>query len=191
MKRPKIPYRRPRIQKKIIRINFLSSRSRFFNSVNPFDNFVELACTSQGCGCFLADTKITLANGKTKKISDIRSNDQVLSYDTNNKLCVTNKVQRLLIHNDVSDSYILINDGLKVTKNHRLWVNNSSWKRVDELRIGDILLSINNKIIKVESMKLIKQNSIIYNLHLIHEPHNFFAKGILAHNGDVPNEKGL
>lgn len=123
-----------------------------------------------------------MADGTTKDIKDIKSGDRVMSYDFARSRLVPNMVVEAYIHPD-NPGYLRINDQLEVTGNHRLWVNDAKWARADELKVGDSLLGQNNENVIVESIESVTQSGTVYNLHLAGSNHNYFADGILAHNG--------
>lgn len=123
-----------------------------------------------------------MANGTTKNIEDVKSGDKVMSFDFGSDKLVTNEVVETYVHPE-NDSYLLINGGTGVTGNHRLWTNNSEWKRADQLILGDNLQDKNGDNITVASIENVTKTGQVYNLHLLSENHNYFADGILAHNG--------
>ncbi|MBL8012234.1 MAG: hypothetical protein JNN05_00155, partial [Candidatus Omnitrophica bacterium] len=131
--------------------------------------------------CFLAGTKISMADGTTKSIEDVKIGDAVVSYDEKKMAKVTAKVTEMF-DGESAKEYLLINGHLKVTANHKFY-SKGDWVEIGKLKEGDILLDENlkeiaiNKIEKVES-----QNSIqVYNLEVEGE-HNYYADGILVHN---------
>ena len=123
-----------------------------------------------------------MADGTEKNIEDIKSGDMVMSFDFENGRLVANQVVETYIHPE-NKSYLLINGQTGVTGNHRLWVNNSVWKRADQLVLGDNLQGQHGESVPVVSIENISKVGQVYNLHLLSENHNYFADGILAHNG--------
>lgn len=132
--------------------------------------------------CFLAGTKVLMADGHNKEIEAIKNNDEVASYDFVNKKLVNKKVVVSVNHVDYSGGYFLINNLLKVTGNHPLWVNNKKWTKADEVKIGDILLSSNKQSIIVHSVNYVRGVYTVYNLSIEGPYHNYFAENILVHN---------
>src|SRR5262245_9261458 len=67
-----------------------------------------------GGGCFLAGTRITMADGTKKPIEEIEVGDVVLAYDKASGEMKPDPVKRL--HTPVTvDSYLLVNDHLRIT----------------------------------------------------------------------------
>lgn len=179
-------YKKPMIHKKKIRVKLLTANRRFFDSINHFidDSSVYLV---QYCGfaCFPADVKICLANGTTKMIQNIIPGDSIPSYNFKKGVLIKNKVVEKIVHPNFEGGYLIINDKLKVTNNHPVFVNKSVWKRADKLTIGDTLLGMQGKEIVIKKIEKINKNPItVYNLHLQKKEHNFFAEGVLVHNGE-------
>ena len=133
-------------------------------------------------GCFLEGTKVLMADGTSKNIEDISRGEIIMSYDLSSNKKVANTVIEKYTHPDYPD-YLIINESLKVTTNHRIWVNNTAWARADELRIGDVMSNSSGEAVVVSDIELKSGNNTVYNLHLQSENHNYFADGILVHNG--------
>jgi len=112
-----------------------------FNYLLPsIGSFMGLKRGGGGDSCFLAGTKIAMADESYKNIQDIKINDFVKAYDEKTQNIVNSKVVNIFHHNkeDMTDYYVIINDYLKVTPNHLFFIKDS-WKPVGELNLGDIL----------------------------------------------------
>lgn len=183
-------YRKPSISKQAIKINLFSTRSRYSQSFDGEVFFSSVLLASAGGGCVLPGTKILLSSTEEKNIEKLKSSDTVLSYNTESKEVEKSKVAKLLIHTDNSKEYVSINKSLHITPNHRLWVNNSAWKRVDELTIGDQIIGKLAQPIKIISLEWKKgKHNRVYNLHLMGSTHNYFAENVLIHNSWPVEEK--
>jgi len=133
--------------------------------------------------CFLAGTKVLMADSTYKNIEEIQPGDRVMSYDIKQGEMVEDAVVKLLTHPDTSGGYIVINDSLKVTGNHRIWVaSKSKWVRADDINIGDRLLGPNGQEITVSSREFIDGVNDVYNLSLPGDNHNYFTDDVLVHN---------
>jgi len=88
--------------------------------------------------CFLADTKIAMADGNIKNIQDIHIGDLVESFDEQTMQCKPGYVSSVFHHSpeEMTDYYLILNDDLKVTPNHPVYVKDK-WITADELQIGD------------------------------------------------------
>lgn len=186
MKTRKYNYKKPRITLKKLKLNrFL--RNRVFDSIESFiipDVFAQTCCSCSGyCSpaCFLKNTHIELEGKKSKPIQDIQVGDSILSYNSKSKKLVKRKVASLKSHKNLVLEYITINHTISVSTNHILWINNF-WQPARLLQIGDAMLSLGRKQIKVKSIKIGKIKSDWYDLQIQGEERNYFAESILAHN---------
>ncbi len=137
---------------------------------------------AQGYYCFLSGTKILLANGTYKEIQDIVPGDEVLSYNTQTGKTIKEKVEKLIIHKNILGRYLTINDTLKVTANHPIYLN-GSWQEAGKAKIGDKLVNSNGQVITITSITISGEGvNNLYNLHLVGSDHNYFAQDILVHN---------
>lgn len=136
--------------------------------------------------CFLSGTKVLLANGETKEIQNILPGDVVASYDLNTGKKGWEVVTQLLTHKDTDGGYLVINNDLKVTNNHRVWSPNKiAWVRVDSLKTGDSLLNSNGQNVKIDSIEKVAGVNTVYNISLPGPSHTYFANGYLVHNEKV------
>ena len=152
--------------------------------------------------CFVAGTKVLMANGEYKNIEDIKKGEYVISLNEDTGDYISQKVT--FIHKN--NTYIrMINvylaDGTKIgmTAGHPLLTTNG-WKsyenysdetrlaiknRIGNLSSGDIIIGINGnvKIIRIEDRGFIQ--NYVYNL-TIEGYHNFVVEGYVAHNAPEP-----
>lgn len=135
--------------------------------------------------CFPAGTKITMANGKTKDIKDIKLGDEVQSYDTQKGHIVTEKVYQLFKH--LTSTYYLIktkDSQVFATADHPFYVGDGQYKKVIDLKVGDNLYTLSGGHIKagvIESITKIEKPVIVYNFS-VDNLHNYFADNFLVHN---------
>lgn len=99
-----------------------------------------------GDECLHPDSMISLPGGKERKISDLKVGDLVNTY--NEKTGEIEEKPIVKIHENISiveDMYELhLENGrsVKITGNHKVLLSSGCWKRVDELKEGDIINSI-------------------------------------------------
>ena len=137
---------------------------------------------SEGGYCFLEGTKVTMANGSLKNIQDIKPGDIILSYNLETKDVQPEIVSELLRHPETR-GHLLVNGHLKTTGNHPVWlVNKEVWTRMEDVEIGDAFLSTEGEVL-VKSIKVVDGINTTYNLSLVGNNNNYFAGGILVHNG--------
>lgn len=135
-------------------------------------------------GCFAEGTNIKMGDGSLKSIENVRAGDIVLAFDSKRKSKMKSKVSKTFYHapNETLDYYLIINNSLRVTPNHPMWIE-GVWKQAGELKVGDKLLNIDGKIVRVGSIEKIYDRIPVYNLE-VDKYHTYFADGILVHNKD-------
>lgn len=132
-----------------------------------------------GGGCFAAGTKILMADGSEKPIEKVKKGDYVLTKESENssklvkaKVDGTHKINEL--------GYLIFNNDLRVTANHKLWIN-ESWRDAGSAQIGDIMLNSDGNRIEIESIEWLSGNFNVYNLS-IDKYHTYFANNLWVHN---------
>ncbi|MBT7349142.1 hypothetical protein HN858_05755 [Candidatus Falkowbacteria bacterium] len=130
-------------------------------------------------GCFVAGTQIKMADGSYKNIEEIQIGDEILTFsDPLSKKLVRAKVLNTFEHTVYG--YYLINGKLRVTPEHRVFVNNG-WQMIGQSKVGDYLLDEFGQRVKIESIERFGQMVDVYNLH-IEKYHTYFAEGFFVHN---------
>ena len=152
--------------------------------------------------CVIAGTKITLNNGTSLPIENIKVGEEVLSFDLNSlqksqkyeilvKLKTNNfdgVVKKDIVKNiwkNIVEEYFSINDKLKITGNHIVLAKRDNfyfWTKVVNLKIGDYLFTEFNIFEKIETMIIIKEKVKVFNLE-VNSIYNYFANSYLIHNG--------
>lgn len=184
MKRHKKDYKTPNIKIKKIKLSlFLTNKSFFHNDTDGQLETLLLAFNSS-IVCFLKGTSVSMANGNTKRIEEIKEGDKVVGYNTDNNSLKEDEVLQLTSH-PRTGGYLIINKTLKVTPNHMFWLNKSSWEEANKIKIGDILIDSSGKDLTVETVDQVEDSGdtyFVYNLHLKGDNHNYFAEDMLVHN---------
>lgn len=130
-------------------------------------------------GCFTPQTPILMADGKYKLIKDIKEGDWVLTKENESSdKMVSAKVTKTFEH--TVDSYLIINNELKVTDIHPIFVDNK-WKQAKAIELGDKLLNEKGREVVVESLKIKRETTEVYNLE-IEGYETYFAGGVYVHN---------
>lgn len=132
-----------------------------------------------GGGCFTAETPVLLAGGASKPISEIAVGDKILTRQSDmSPRLVEAKVTNLIRH--VSPKYIILNGNLRVTPEHRMYVN-GIWKTAGLIERGDMLLGANNVQVPVVAVERVSGISDVYNLE-VETYHTYMAGGVYVHN---------
>ena len=135
-----------------------------------------------GKACFLAGTSILMANNSAKPIEKVKVGDLITEFDQLSSKLKNGKVIKVFSHQ--ADSYIVVNDLIRVTKEHPLYVN-GSWKEAGKLKIGDIINKADGSFLQVSSIKSINEPVTVYNLEA-NPFHTYVADGVIAHNKQLP-----
>jgi len=151
--------------------------------------------------CFLKGTKITLPDYSQKNIEDLTLADDVLTYNIDeisnikDKNILKNvqldsmngKISQSGIRNiwiNPTDSYLIINDKLKVTKNHIIHFkrdNQYYFRFAEYLTIGDELMNDKEVYESVKDIKEIHEKTNVYNFEL-DKDNTYFAENYLVHH---------
>jgi hypothetical protein len=152
--------------------------------------------THQG-GCFVSGTLVTLSNGESLNIEDVKEGDMVITYNIEKNIQEIGKVKSLisLKKNDIVSIKLSNSTNVECTSEHPFWVVNKGWSsispeksllyhdmNIEKMTVGDILLTDSNIGVIVDDIKELKNETInVYNLQ-IEGHHNYYANGILVHN---------
>lgn len=130
--------------------------------------------------CFLAGTRILMANNTWKPIELVKAGEYVLSFDFVSHLYLPKLVTKILVHQ--SSEYWLINNKLPATPNHKLWVNDIL-STVGNIKRGDYLRNENYEKVWVFDIQKFRPGHTFktYNFKVA-DTHNYLAEGLLVHN---------
>lgn len=159
----------------------------------PINSFI-----THNAPCFVAGTKITLADGSIKNIEDVKPGDLVSTFDLKSNTIVNNEVNSVYSKKvNVTVEYTFENgEVLKCTLDHPIYVDGKGWSsysselsnlmyslesEVKNIEIGDSV-KLYNGLTKLVDVKVINEDTLVYNLQDIENNHNFFANNVLVHN---------
>jgi cysteine-rich repeat protein len=128
--------------------------------------------------CFVSGTPVTLADGSSKAIEQIKVGDLILSFNEVSQKFEPAEVLKTFKH--PAKEYLFINNKLGVTASHPLYIN-ATWQPAGRLKLGDQLLEVNSLAVFVSSVETKIGNFFVYNL-TVDKNHNYYAAGFLAHN---------
>lgn len=163
------------------------------------------SCNARFC-CFIAGTRILMANGETKNIENVQVGDSVITVNTNTLSVMIDAVREVASpdHDDIVEISLADSTVLKNTFDHSYFVKDKGWcsykpeltnERYDlnanQLETGDQVYRYNSN----GQLELVKVLSIVedvgeiktYNLFVKGENRNYFANGVLVHD-ESPKE---
>ena len=131
------------------------------------------------CSCFLAGTKITMADRTEKPIEKIAVGDMVLAYDEKTGDLKPDRVS--VVHEPVeADGYLIVNETLLLTRAHPV-LTPAGWKEIGGLAVGDKLIGADKKEIVIASIKASPGKVTVYNF-ATNPYETYVANGIIVHN---------
>ena len=91
---------------------------------------------------FSGDTRVVMADGSTKPISEIELGDWVLSYQPETGRAGPREVTDVWAHADVLTDLVIDGSVVRTTEDHPFWnVTDGEWQRADQLDTGDHALT--------------------------------------------------
>lgn len=150
-----------------------------------------------GGGCFIAGTKIAMADGSLKNIEQVQLDEVIMAYDEQRQLFVPKRVIKAYPHFNtprVLDILLSDNTHMGITPGHPI-LTTEGWKSRDIenslyehntvatwLELGDTIVGLNGNVNVVDIQEMsIPNNYTTYNLE-VEECHTYIANGIVVHN---------
>jgi hypothetical protein len=145
------------------------------------DDVVEACFRSFG-----AETRVLMANGTTKPISEIEAGDMVLAQDPETGEIGVRTVTDVWVHEDDLVRLEIDGDIVRTTEDHPFWNDtDKQWQRADQLDSGDLVLTSDGRRIKVEARLGSAGRGSAYNFTVegLHTYHVLFGTdAVLVHN---------
>lgn len=145
-----------------------------------------------GLGCFIAGTSVSMSDGTSKNIEDVRVGDSI--YTWNEKDEVKEVCQVLREINLTKDKIYTIKfadsnmsfltTSLSCTGEHPIYIKEKGWVIAENLNEGDIAQNIDGGSMVVKSISISIGDTKVYNLS-VKGNHNYYANKILVHNKDT------
>ncbi|MGI5146305.1 polymorphic toxin-type HINT domain-containing protein [Plantactinospora sp. CA-294935] len=114
---------------------------------------------------FSGDTRVLMADGSTKPISEIRPGDKVVATDPETGEQGAREVTRVWVHKDITVRLDVEGGSLTTTEDHPFWNHtDQSWQRADALDPGDQLLAADGTLAVIGPMVNRDRTETVYNL---------------------------
>ncbi len=135
---------------------------------------------------FGGETKVLMADGTTKPISEIAVGDMVLAQDPMTGERGPRKVSRLWVHDDDLVRLEIDGDIVRTTEDHPFWNDtDGEWQRADQLGSGELVLTADGRRVRVGVLMGSAGRGLAYNLTVegLHTYHVLFGiDAVLVHN---------
>lgn len=157
----------------VLKLSYVLSRELAFQQYKNLNGGKEVDehATYGNDICFTGDQMISMINGQSKLLKDVKPGDQILSYDSQTQQEQVIEVKELLIHDSknyaitqltliketISGNNILLQSKIvKATPNHPMQTSQGD-KKMGEITIGDGVLCLNTQTGKMEEYKVLLQ----------------------------------
>jgi len=151
-----------------------------------------------GSGCFAAETRVLLADGRFKTIAQIKPGDVVRTGTGRNDVAhvvetmerTSTKAREIRFTWAGSDRKTQTagrmpalpeSDSLRTTDEHLFWVDGQGWVEVHGLQVGDWLLDDAARPVRITQNKRIDEPLQVFTFRLREDP-AFYANGVLVHD---------
>ncbi|WP_298892418.1 RHS repeat-associated core domain-containing protein [uncultured Psychroserpens sp.] len=151
--------------------------------------------------CFVAGTKIEMADGSFKNIEDVVAGDKILSIDVNTMKLESDLVveipQKVKKYKRIK-IVMADNTTIECSPAHPIWVEGKGWSvfsrkeakkeltfNVNVLEENDIILkNVNGKLVELKISTITDTGEFVemYNVEFVKKNNTFFANGVLVHN---------
>ena len=153
-----------------------------------------------GGSCFLPGTLITMSDGTTKKIEDVKVGEKVLGYDIETNKYTENTVYELEAPIRSEWFEVILDNGrtLRTTDDHPIYVKEyNDWASIDpeatwknsgykmetqQLKIGQYVMDLDQKYSRILFILNVPEEVQTYNLKKVSNNNTFFAENTLVHN---------
>jgi hypothetical protein len=161
----------------------------------------QVAIASAGGSCFVAGTPVATPDGE-RPIEQLEVGDEVLVWDFRQACQLPSTVSKVERHEDGLRRALFELDvegvTLATTPEHPFWTG-KKWLAAGAVREGDRVACVEDGGLRLRTVRLVKpsleERAPVFNLHVEHTDHNYFAGGCLVHNmkafgrgGPVPGQ---
>lgn len=154
------------------------------NQIDPtkpwknYDPYMNTPSTTEGC---FPPYVVILTKDGYKKISELKIGDSVISFNESG-LLEEDFVSTIFIHEnkEIYRYYFEDNSFIDITKEHPVLIENNTFEKIGNLKIGSTLIDLSGNFIKIKSMEFL-YNGLVYNIE-VENNHTYIADNIRVHN---------
>jgi len=134
--------------------------------------------TTKGGQCLIFGSLIELNNKDKVKIEDLKVGDKIKSYNFDKKKFEDSKIiDKWEVE---KNEFYVINNNLKCSKDHLIFLEDGSTKSAEELNKNDIILNDKAEEVKIKSIKRVNKKTKMIDISVKNQ--NFIADCVLVHN---------
>ncbi len=125
--------------------------------------------------CLAPETKITMADGSEKAITDLKSGDEVKAFDGKHSRGLL-KTAKVKATTKTEKQPLVEIDGLKITPFHKVVLANGRAVNAEDIKVGDTILKGDGMYEKVKTVKKGLKPITVYNL-VLEDADGYIANG--------------
>ena len=134
--------------------------------------------TTKGGQCLIFGSLIELNNKNKVKIEDLKVGDKIKSYNFDKKKFEDSEIiDKWEVE---KNEFYVINNNLKCSKDHLIFLEDGSTKSAEELNKNDIILNDKAEEVKIKSIKRVNKKTKMIDISVKNQ--NFIADCVLVHN---------
>jgi Pretoxin HINT domain len=132
--------------------------------------------------CFVGSTPILTPEG-WRPISDLSEGDKVISYDQSTDITTIRCIERRKDHKPaiIWEVHLMQREEPICTTKSHSFLTNRGWQRTNQLRTGDIMITVGGDEATVVSVGKTSRAEPVFNL-ITEGEHTYIAQGCVAHN---------
>ena len=177
---------------KLVELDVESTDTYIISGSTSFNSIV-----SHNAPCFVAGTKITLADGSFKNIEEVAIGDIVLTHNFTSGIAEPQPVEGIGAKKVSKTVVYTFEDGsqLQATLDHPLYCSKQGWVSSNpdytsavynltttQATEGCEIVKSDRTSVKISKIEIKDEETIVFNLKTVAVNHNFFANEFLVHN---------
>jgi|GEM_PF-1131628 len=135
----------------------------YSNFAQMCNNWFVSLCV-QGTDCLAPATLVSLPEGKTKPVSEIKAGEKILGFDRVDGEMKAMRVAKIAV--TPNQTKVRLNDNVTLTKTQVILTSDGKWTTVSDLKVGDKLITGDKKELAVKSIMTEPGTETVYNLQL-------------------------
>ncbi len=138
-----------------------------------------------GGGCLDPETLVLMADGTSKPIAEVKTNDMVRSGERPQNVAIVREV-RSVVSSDAREIQLTTARGepapaVTATIEHQFWVDGKGWRRAADLKAGDWLFNSHGQRLEVTGNRVLSGGREMFTLGLALD-NAFYANNVLVHD---------